>query len=161
MASSTFEMVVGPRGVFSARSGRTTTVQFSAGPLFSADPYGAAGFSRGASTVKAWLPPPREPVLNADGTMRPSWYRFFDHLANQRLGGISGPSLSEVEANVTETKAKAVNAIVTAAAVETMATTNAEALKAAVEVSRNAALPGASSIPPVALRSNSITYAEF
>jgi len=161
MASTTFAVALGFRAGCGISENRQAAFALSAGVLVQADPYNSGtSFSRNRGDNKAWLPPPREPVLNADGTMRPSWYRFFEYVANRRLGGIAGPSMNEVQANVVETKVQAVNAVVAAASVEQALTTNAEALKATIQVAQNAGLAGASNIPEVVLRPSSTSYLE-
>jgi hypothetical protein len=155
MATTTFGMVLGARLVLAAfAEGRISTFSVSAGPLMAADPYGSTRFSRsGAATAKAWLPPESEPWFDPKtGKPTPQFARFMHYLANQRLGGIDGPSMGEVQTNVQETKAAAVQAVLASSAVEDMATANAEALKATVQVTQTAALPGATQIPDVIVR---------
>jgi len=133
----------------------------------SCNPYGSVNFSRAAAAPGYALPGPRMPlgyvVVNGQRLpveIDPAYWRLFRHMWDDRLGGMSGPSMGEVQTNVEATKAQAVNAVVTAAAVEQLATTNAEALKATVQVAQNAGLAGASNIPEVVLRPSSTSYLE-
>lgn len=157
MATTTFAMVLGPKMAFAAISeGRIATFQLSAGPLMAFDPYGSSGFTRSsAASAKSWLPPETVPWFDPKtGKPTPEFARFMHYLANQRLGGIDGPSMGEVQTNVQETKAAAVQAVLASSAVEDMATANAEALKATVQVTQTAALPGATQIPDVIVRTS-------
>jgi hypothetical protein len=139
---------------------RIATARFSGGPVLSGDPY-RTGFSRSAASIKSWLPPIGVPMVDpSTGKCNESWYRFLNYLANQRLGGINGPSMGEVQTNVIETKAAAVNAATASAAVEQQAAANAEALKAVVQVAQVAELPGAEEVPEVILRAPNKLYTD-
>lgn len=81
--------------------------------------------------------------------MSPDWYRFFDYLCNVKLGGAAAPDLADVVTTF-ETAQEVVTSSAQAMSLLTQQTqANAEALATTVEVVKNAALPGASSIPPV------------
>lgn len=155
MATTSFHMVVGARLRFAAiAENRTATFKLSAGPLMRFDPYGSAGFTRNARrTGKNWLPPRGTPPFDLKtGKWTPEWERFvYDFFENQ-MGGINGPSMAEVQANVVETKAAAISASVATSAITEVVVANAEALAVAVQVSQNAALDGADQIPEVILR---------
>lgn len=155
MATTSFKIVCGPRLRFtSIQENRTGTFRISAGPLMRFDPYGSSGFTRSARrTGKNWLPPRGTPPIDLKtGKWNPEWERFvYDFFENQ-MGGINGPSMAEVQANVVETKAAAVQAVAASAAVETVVVANAEALAVAVQVSQANSLDGADQIPEVILR---------
>lgn len=155
MATTSFHMVIGARMRFTAFvENRTATFRLSGGPLMRFDPYGSASFSRAAKqNAKAWLPPRHIPVTDAaTGLMTEEWYRYHEYMANQRMGGINGPSMGEVQTNVVETKAAAVQAVVAASAISEVVVANAEALKATVEVTQTNALSGSDQIPEVIVR---------
>jgi hypothetical protein len=157
MATTSFHMVIGARLRFaSIAENRTATFKLSAGPLMRFDPYGSAGFTRNArATGKPWLPPKHvKPIDPRTGDWTDEWRRFWEYAFNERLGGINGPSMGEVQANVVETKAAAVQAVVASAAVETVVIANAEALAATVQVAQSSSLDGADQIPEVLVRTS-------
>jgi hypothetical protein len=89
-----------------------------------------------------------------------AYWKWMHHHWEDRMGGLEGPSMTEVQTNVVETKAQAVNAIVQAAAVGEMAATNAEALKATVQVTQTNSLAGSDQIPEVILRAPNKLYTD-
>lgn len=99
--------------------------------------------------AKSWLPPARVAVVDKDGIMTPAWYRFFDYLANQRLGGPRAPAISDLETTIVGTQQTVTVTVGNVDALGQQAQANALALQATVEVSQNSALPGADQIPPV------------
>lgn len=153
MASATFAVSLGFRAGSEVSANRTATFVTSSGVLAQADPYASGGsFSRAAASAKSWLPGARVKLVDERGYITSPWLRFFTYVAEQRLGGINGPSMAEVETNVIETKAQAVNAATSAASVTQQSIANAEALQATVEVVQNNSLSGATAIPPVVRR---------
>ena len=101
------------------------------------------------TTLKAWLPSQRTQVLNTDGSMNPMWYRFFDFLVNQKLGGADAPSVTDLANTASTTQAAVTSQVATVAAIDAKSTQNAQALSVAVEVIKFAALFGAGMIPAV------------
>lgn len=155
MATTTFNMVIGARMAFQrVKSHADASFALSGGPLLRFTPYGSTSFSRSAqATGKAWLPPETVPWFDPK-TGRPTreFARCMDYLMNTRMGGINGPSMTEVVTNVAESKQQAAQAVTQASAVEELAVANAEALKATVQVTQNSALDGAEQIPEVIVR---------
>jgi len=106
--------------------------------------------------LRQWLPPIRQPVVVADGkggmVMDATWYRFFDHVANVRLGGADAPSVPDLVASAIETQATVATTSASLATVATQTQTNAEVLAVVSEVASVNALTGADQIPPVSLQ---------
>ena len=102
-----------------------------------------------AASLKAWLPSQRTPVTQADGTMAPAWYRFFDYLVNQKLGGAQAPTITDMSTSVASAQAAVTSQVATVAAIDAKTVQNASALAATVEVLKAAAVPGAAQIPLV------------
>jgi hypothetical protein len=103
----------------------------------------------------AWLPSAQTPIANLNGrgqyVMEPSWYRFFQHVADVRLGGRAAPSLPDVVTTVETTQAAAVQSGQQVSALTQQSQANAEALSVVVQVAQNNSLTGADQIPPVIL----------
>lgn len=101
--------------------------------------------------LRSLLPSQRTPLSNPDSTMSSQWYRFFDYMVNQYLGGLTQPTVADIVASVEATQAS-VNASAEATQlIAQQAQANAESLAAVVQVTQNASIPGASQIPPVSL----------
>ena len=101
------------------------------------------------TNLRAFLPHSRQPVLNADGTMNPAWYRFFQMFVDVFLGGAGAYTLQDIIDAVTTVQSDATVLAATTAAVQQQAQTNAEALAAARQVILDNSLTGASAIPEV------------
>ena len=119
--------------------------------------WSTAGITASANleNLQAWLPPQRQPVAYQQGNQffcDPAWYRFFEFVANVKLGGQSGPTLPDVAATVTETQATAAAASATVTEIAQQTTANAEALAATVQVAVDNDLTGWEQIPGVLLR---------
>lgn len=106
----------------------------------------------------AWIPSAQTPVgwVVINGQRMPvqidqSWMRFHSHVADVRLGGRAAPSLPDVITTVETTQAAAVQSGQQVTALTHQSQTNAEALKATVEVVKNNSLTGSTQIPPVTL----------
>ena len=103
----------------------------------------------------AWLPSAQTPIASLNGrgqyVMEPSWYRFFQHLADVRLGGRAAPSLPDVITTVETTQAAAVQSGQQVSALTQQSQANAESLAVVRQVVQNNALTGADQIPPVTL----------
>lgn len=99
--------------------------------------------------LKAWLPPQRVRLVGPDGLMTWEWYRFFQYVANKRLGGPVAPSITDLSTNVIAAKTDAATANANTAALAVQTKTNAEALEVTRQVVVNNSLAGAAQIPPV------------
>lgn len=75
------------------------------------------------------------------------WDRFFFHQWDERLGGDSGPTLSDVETNVVEAKSAATEASSSVSLVVQQSDANAEVAAALRDVAIANALTGATSVP--------------
>ena len=118
----------------------------------------------GPGNLKSWLPPQRvaiayvEVMENGQMVRKPAyvdaatWYKFFTFVAEIKLGGVNGPTLTNVADDVVLAKAQVSNVVSEQAVVTQQVNANAEALKVTVEVAQGAALAGASQIPEVIIR---------
>ena len=88
-------------------------------------------------------------MLDVNGNMDQTWYKFFQYVAEIKLGGANGPTLANVAADVVTAKAQSTQAAVTSAAVTQQVQANAQALQATVEVAQTNGLSGSLQIPPV------------
>jgi hypothetical protein len=111
--------------------------------------YTAAAINASANlaNLKSWLPHRSVPVVQQDGTMTDAWYRFFDFLANVKIGGPAASTLPDVASAVVTVQEQAATVAQSAAGLEQQVAQNAESLGATVEVAKNNSLTGASSIP--------------
>ena len=98
-----------------------------------------------------WLPTSRQPVaytLDARGQRVPvyideHWYRFFDEIAERRLGGVDGPALPDVKTNAETAVAAAASVASIATAAQQTADASVQSLSQTKEVLVSADLPGA------------------
>lgn len=105
--------------------------------------------------LRSLLPAQRTPfATNSKGekfNVEPHWYKFFDYLVNQYLGGLTQPTVADIVAALETTMTQATTASQTTALLQQQTQTNAEALSAVVQVANNNALTGAEQIPRVSL----------
>lgn len=103
----------------------------------------------------AWLPPARQPIGTTDARGNfmcdPAWYRFFEYIAETRLGGKQGPGIPAVVAVVAQTQVTAAASTTAVAELTQQTQANAEALFVVREVAQNNSLTGAGLIPQVEL----------
>lgn len=111
-----------------------------------------------AKTEIAWLPPARQPIGYVTiGGQRypiegdPAYYRFHEYVSERRLGGKTGPAITEVVTAVAETQATAAASSTAVTELQQQTQTNAEALAVVREVAINNSLTGAGQIPAVEL----------
>lgn len=152
MATAVTAIRLGTRvsgGVASANRRAVTAI--TAGVFATASPYRANQNINQQTDVnlKAWLPPQRVRLVGADGLMSWEWYRFFQYVAEKRLGGPTAPSIMDLSSNVIAAKSDAATANANTAALAVQTQTNAEALEVTRQVVVNNNLPGAVQIPPV------------
>lgn len=83
--------------------------------------------------------------------INPYWYRFFNTVANVKLGGINGATVPDVASTVTATIETAAAAEAQVAAVTQQVQTNAEAAYVMRNVIKQASLAGSDQIPEVGL----------
>lgn len=106
------------------------------------------------TNLQSWLPPQRQPVAYQQGGQwfcDPTWYRFFQFVAEIKLGGRSGPTLPDVVTAITDTQTTAATATASVVTLQQQTSANAEALAATVQVAQNNSLAGAGQIPRVEL----------
>ena len=161
MASQTVDVYLGASLGTVASASRTATVAISAGTFATAAPYAASGNinSEALTSLKSWLPPQRVPLVDKNGYMSVPWYKFFQFVADIKLGGPSAPTVTDLSTNVVAVKQEAVSANATAAAVAVQAAANAIALEATKQVVQNSSLPGSTQIPPVVLNTEILSTA--
>lgn len=99
---------------------------------------------------KAWLPPAQVPVVDQSGRMTGPWYRFFDYLANRKVGRES-PTVGDLVSSVESSQAAVTAVVATVQDVADTTLQNAQSLATTVEVVRNNSLAGASQIPQAKL----------
>jgi hypothetical protein len=95
-----------------------------------------------------WLPKIEEPFLDTrTGRVSTRWYNFFRELGD-RVGGIKGPSITQVVDTVSQTQNQvAANTTYTQQAVDYAASVAATA-EATAQVAQSNGLSGSGSIPP-------------
>lgn len=106
------------------------------------------------TNLKAWLPPSRQPIAyqqNGQWLCDPTWYRFFQYVAEIKLGGANGPTLTAVAETAATTAQTAASASTQVSAIAQQTQTNAEALAAVKQVAQDNSLSGAEQIPNVQL----------
>lgn len=146
MAAADCAISVGFRS--SAEPGTTNSVTCAtlAGFASAAAPVAWAG-NGGSRNVADWLPRIDEKVIDPrTGLFTPRWWNYF-RVLGERLGGIQGPSVTQVVEVVEQTQAQvAANTVYTDQAVAYTASV-AQAQEATAQVAQNSGLSGAGSIP--------------
>lgn len=157
MASATCEIRFGV--LTSAAPGTTNSVscEIKAGFPVSATPTAWAG-NEGSRNVSDWLPRIDEkPIDPRTNCFTPRWHNFFRELGN-RLGGVQGPSITQIVNVVQETQVQvAENTAYTDSAVAYTASV-AAAQAATAQVAQTNGLSGAGSIPPTGSPPNRPNY---
>lgn len=151
MASTGAVLYIKPRSVAAVKPGRHTGGVIYIAARFLTGLYSEPGITASAnlSGLKAWLPPAHVPVVKQDGLMAEQWYRFFNYLANTKLGGPNSSTLPDIATTVVTASERAAVVEVVTAGLTQQTAQNAEALATTVEVVQNNSLTGASAIPPV------------
>jgi hypothetical protein len=154
MATQTFTVQAGSFVSDATKSARTASFIVESGSCVLPNFVGALTGNDSART-KNWLPPVREPIgyfTDANGQKQDifisdQWYRFFDELAQRRLGGVNGAAITDVQANVETVQASVTDtaSLVTDVAQQTQASQIALLSTKAVLI--HAGVQGASSIP--------------
>lgn len=125
-------------------------------PIRMASSLWTGGGVDGPSGEVAWLPPVRQPLVYVDSRTGnyycdPSWYRFFEYIAEKKLGGKTGPTLPAVVSTVNDVQVTSASAAVEVASLQQQTAANAEALYATRAVVKNNGLAGSDQIPNVEL----------
>jgi len=165
MASATTEIFLGPRvSCPTTMKAAGAVAVISLGAFCTSSPYSSSLTTEDSTNRKVTLPTPRVPLgyVEYNGQRLPviiderSWYKWLHDLDERRLGGPTAPTVPDLSTNVVYAKEQAVAASATVANVSQQVDANAQSLQVANEVAVNAALPGASSIPPVQISSRRI-----
>ena len=88
-----------------AKGGRASVIVNAGAAVFGISTIQEVGNNSARS--QRWLPTTRQPIAyiqGPDGKRMPvyvdeQWYRFFDELATRRLGGVTGPTITDVATN--------------------------------------------------------------
>lgn len=139
-------------GVSAKRGAAVATMQ--CGTLEAANQYAGGSGLLARTRNKYQLPPARTPFgdVQPDGSVviRKNWYDVLNYVFNGQLGGIAGPTLSDITDTVSSSSSAAIDAQNAVSVVAQTVNANASTLAATVQVSQAAALPGAAQIhPPV------------
>lgn|SRR6185312_10595153 len=105
MATATCQTIAGAYSAAQPFKVRSFTCATRAGAEMAAGNV-AWGGSLAARKRVDWLPSAQVPVLDAGGLMSRPWYRFFQEIAHNRLGGIDAKTLPEVVTTATQTQAQ-------------------------------------------------------
>lgn len=110
----------------------------------------------GSGGAVAWLPPARQDMVYFNQRTNsykcdPSWYRFFEYMAETKLGGKAGPTLPAVVTALTDTQTTSAASTAAVTAVQQQTQANAEALFVTREVVKLNGLTGSEQIPNVEL----------
>lgn len=87
-----------------------------------------------------------------DVTIDPQYYRFLDEIAQRRLGGVSGQTITDVGTNASNAIQAVADIVPAVAAAQQQADSVATAAIASREVLVAADVPGADDIPVVSLQ---------
>lgn len=138
----------------------TTTSQIAAGTAVVLA-YTTSTVGNNSSRGNNWLPPARVQlgtvsVPMPDGSTKtlpvmidPQWYRFFDEVAQRRLGGVQGQSIPDVAQNANAAIESVSSVTQVASQIAQQADAVAAAATAVKEVLISSDLPGATQIPDV------------
>lgn len=146
MASAACEIAVGFRS--SAEPGTTNSVACVTrlGFASAAAPVAWAG-NQASRNVADWLPRIDEKVIDPrTGCFTARWYNYFRALG-ERLGGVQGPSIPQVQQSVAETQVQVAATTSYAVQVSNYAQGVAATASATASVTQSNGLSGAGSIP--------------
>lgn len=99
---------------------------------------------------RRWLPDNNVPIADPKtGLPNAAWYRFFDEISANRLGGIDGPTIAQVS-SVASSASDTVAAVASVqSAIVQVVNTNAAATIAQTQVLVASDADGSAQIPPV------------
>jgi hypothetical protein len=111
----------------------------------------AANVAWGGSTAKRarvnWLPGAHVPVLDGSGRMSPPWYRFFQEIAENRLGGIDAPTVPEVVTTTVQTQSQVIGVQTGIQSMGQQVSAITDTVNTQTQVAQNSNLSGSSQIP--------------
>lgn len=151
MTTQTASIILGFSRSVVGKKGGAAAATVQCGTLESANQYagGSGLISRDRHRYK--MPSARVPFgdVQPDGSVlvRKEWYDALNYVINTQLGGIAGPSLSDITTTVSSSSAAAIDAQNAVSVVAQAVNANASTLQATVQVSQAGALPGADQIP--------------
>jgi hypothetical protein len=148
MASTGFVLLLKPRASFSVSATRKTGAVLYV-PFRSASGVmvGSGLSNQGAATsAKSMLPGARVQLVDEKGFIRPEWWRFFNWLLNDKLGGVSAPSIADVASTVTTVQTAVTSTVTTITELADQAAANAAVLNTVREVAQVNGLDGADQI---------------
>lgn len=159
MASTGAVVYLRPRVAATYIPARSTSALTYLTPRVLSGLWTASGVSASAdlANLRAWLPPQRTPFawVTVGGQRLPvyidatTWYRFFQFVADVRLGGADGATIPDIVAAVVSSLSQSATTAAVASITAQQTQANAEALAATVQVVQTASLPGSTQIPPV------------
>lgn len=153
MASQSAIISIGFSRSVTAAKGGAGSASLQCGALQYANAYlgGSGLIARPRATYK--LPSAQVPFARLpDGTplyLERSWYDALNYVCNTQLGGITGPSLSDITTTVDSTRSSAIDAQNAVSVVAQTVNANADTLAATVQVAQTNSLSGSTQIPPV------------
>jgi hypothetical protein len=151
MATQSASIAFGFMRSVTAKKQGAATATIQCGLLEAANQYAGGSGLLSRTRIKYQLPSIRVPFgdVQDDGTVlvRKDWYDVMNYVFNGQLGGINGPTLSDITTTVSSSSTAAIDAQNAVSVVAQTVNANATALQATVQVSQAASLPGATQIP--------------
>lgn len=144
---ATRDIVISLGAGLSVQRGRDVLVSTGVGLGLGSVPWSG---SRANRRSNRWLPRADIPWFDPrTGKPTPAFAAFMVELAENRMGGIDGATLPEVQVDTRATRAQAVAAAGIATDVNAYARGIAATVTTTAQVAQTAALPGSTAIPPV------------
>ena len=154
-----------PQNISNIALNKSTGIVFYFSPRDLTGLYAQSGITAAANVqnLRSWLPRPQVPLgyVYIDGQRYPvqieeqTWYKFLYTVAEIRLGGITGAVLPDIVRAITNSQKQSSTVSQNVTALANQTTANAASLLATVQVSQQASLAGAVSIPAP------VTYVPF
>lgn len=94
-----------------------------------------------------WIPGAHVPVLDAAGRMSQPWYRFFQEIAENRLGGIEAATLPQVVTVQAQTQTQVIDVQAGVTSVGQQVSAVTDVVNTATQVAVDSGLSGATQIP--------------
>jgi len=93
-------------------------------------------------------PNARVPLTDSSGRITPEWDRFLQYVFEEKLGGVSAPTISEVQSTVGAVQTAVTSNVTTITVLADVVNANASAQQTATQVAQQNNLSGATQIPP-------------
>jgi hypothetical protein len=107
---------------------------------------GAVETEANAISKKSMLPPQRARLVDQDGYITPEWWRFFNWLLNEKLGGMAAPSVTDLTNSISSTQEAVTTSVASVASLTETVVQNADVLDTVKQVAVNNSLSGSASI---------------